>query len=582
MLGTERKSDGQQYAVRKSTFEMWMKRERPQQWQYYVDELPYGGPSMWLNYLWLDGDTYRETGGMVNCVVPVADRRCYFRTYLAAVVQNIPFELIDNFSDDTSPVYESTQHDGRMKLNALLGVIQPGDKVIYLGSGAQTVETAHVSTYAELKLVDPYLADRGILSTFPLDTEVVINDAYYEGFEVDQLRLVNVPRYFAKQEVVAEDDFLFILPGSSEARYTNDERFLSVFTLFLAKLISCRTRDEAAFFSLDTVLYRSAKNLAQVDSLGSRIELKNVTSLSGEEIPYRACALFLPFENYICGGVLHGKDYIVSEYREKPVEDDVASYMLQLLRGHDKKDITNKKKKKKNLKANNQTCGVQDDVDVDVVFFKEELKKYTAFAKLNWQLVRGLESVVVNVYPCEIRRKMLEKCYTLPFNGVTTPLMGVKELVPFIVSQFEDGDVVLHAYCGDGEYTTLLEAEAFKKNKKNISFIQHDSVDVRISKKKKFYSQLIEADWIILRHALHSRRVIENDLRTYNVLIVDFDVKTSRLDVEHIHELGLCKCGGQIDFSFGIHDMRGFEVRIRGATFGQFLCMRRRLRWDDG
>jgi len=347
MLQADKKSDGPQYAVRKTTFELWMKRNRPCQWEYYMNEQPYGGPSMWLNYLWLDGDKYREEGGIQHCVVPISDRRCYFRTYLAAVVQNVPFEMIDCYSDDTSPVYNANDHDGRVKLNSLLGVIQEGESVIYIGSGSETVESHHMAKIAEIKMIDPFLAKPGILSTFPLDADVVINDAYYEGFEEDQRRLGLVSRYFAKQVFVEEDDFLFILPGSSESRYTNDARFEHVFTLYLAKLISCRTRDEASFFSLDKVLSRVAKNLAYTDSLGSRLELKNVTSLTGEKVPFRACALFLPNTNLECGGIVHGKDYVVAEYRTRPVEQDVSSYLLRLLHGHDLKDVSNKKKKKK-------------------------------------------------------------------------------------------------------------------------------------------------------------------------------------------------------------------------------------------
>lgn len=352
MLHTDKKSDGLQYAVRKKSFEVWMKFNRPTQWEYYLNELPYGGPSMWLNYLWLDGDKYREDGGMQHCVVPISDRRCYFRTYLAAVVQNIPFETIDNFSDDTSPVYSPNGHDGRAKLNALLGVIQEGETVIYIGSGSETVESHHMAKINAIKMIDPYLAEPGLLSTYPIDADVVINDAYYEGFEEDQRRLSSANTYFAKQMYVDEKDYLFILPGSGESRYTNDTRFEHVFTLYLAKLISCRTRDEAAFFSLDKVLSRVAKNLAHTESLGSRLELKNVTSLTGEKVPFRACALFLPNVNFECGGIIHGKDYVVAEYRTKQVESDVADYLLRLMRGHDLKDVAGKKKKKKkkNLK----------------------------------------------------------------------------------------------------------------------------------------------------------------------------------------------------------------------------------------
>jgi len=216
-----------------------------------------------------------------------------------------------------------------------------------------------------------------------------------------------------------------------------------------------------------------------------------------------------------------------------------------------------------------------------VKFYREELKKYPALESLNWQMVRGLEYVEVETFPCNVRQKILEKNYTLPSNGVGLRLIGVKEFVPYIVNLFEDGQSVLHAFCGDGEYTLLLEEEAKRKGKE-IKFLQHDEVDIRISKNKQLYSVPVKADWLVIRHVLHSPRDICFNFDKYNVVVVDFDVKYARVEVDHIHELKLCTCRGQIEYRFGPESMRGFDMRIRGATFGQFLCLRRRLIWDDG
>jgi len=119
------KQHGLQRACKERWFLDWMRKERPDHFIEYETGLDYGHYSMWLMYLWQDGDAYSEEGIMKNCVVSLGDRRSYFRTAIQALVSNIPFDAVAEYSEDTTAVYKPSGHDGEWKLNMLVSLLSP-------------------------------------------------------------------------------------------------------------------------------------------------------------------------------------------------------------------------------------------------------------------------------------------------------------------------------------------------------------------------------------------------------------------------------------------------------------------------
>lgn len=551
MLTTEKGSNGPQYAVREQAFLEWFERTRPARYKEYVQQCECGGPAMWLNYLWLNGDTYVDSGYFKCCRVPIVDRRVYFRTFVQAVVQDIPFDAVDQFSEDTSPVYVPNDHDGRVKLNALLSVIEYGEDVVYIGSGPETVEINRMKEIATIELIDPFLAEPGTLLTYPIQGKTVINDAYYEGFEIDQLRLQEAPRYFAKKKQVAETDAYFVLPGSSEGRYTNDEAFKFVMFDYLAKLVGCRSRDEAITFALSKVVYAPVLRAARPKTMASRIEYANLETLEGEEVPFSALALFVPEPQVKCGGIVIAKKKIEELYREKPLREEHIEYLLRLL------------------------SQKESDKEEERKLYMEELVKYPVMRQMNWALVRGLKPLPEISINDDVREQFLDILYSEEKQGyLGRQVKGSTDFVD-LINKLTYGQRVLHMFCGDGQYTKEISRAASVHMKSKILLRQHDLEDNRIDKTKfNFQKDCEGADWLLFVNVLHRNDldIDMNGLRRFNILVIDYDCKRFRRDVSRIHEAGLCCAAFRPHFS--VHTLQDFQILSTNGSFGSFCAVR--------
>jgi len=221
-----------------------MEKNRSGMYEETLEHFSSGGYASWLCYLWMNPekgkDAYSDAGiGSVNeTPVPVVDARSYFRTALRCIVEDCGYD--DNFSEDCSPVRTTAFEDGRLKLSVLLGVAASLEKdILYIGSGVHTIEKQITDHFVDVKYVDIIeKTEFDTLLTVPMDRPVILNDAFYPGFEFDQRRIQVAEIYYAKQISVKDDDFMFILPGHSEIRYTNDKRFKNFFESIFSRLIT--------------------------------------------------------------------------------------------------------------------------------------------------------------------------------------------------------------------------------------------------------------------------------------------------------------------------------------------------------
>jgi len=516
-------------SIRHSDFLLWLKGYDNSLYNEYLDAELYGLWPSWLCYLWSDPEkglyaTSAELSqGVQSVVVTSADARIYCRTAIQCLLQHKSFDSveIEDFSIDSSPLQSSQWEDGELKLSTLIGVAASlKEPILYIGSGDFRPEQVEAAKEVEIKRVDVVYSEEKFdtLISVDLNYPVVINDAYYEGMEVDQRRLKNVKVYYAKKFLVEPTDFLFYLPGLDEPRYTNDKRFKDFIPYFLSHyMVGCATIQSIVldwyvkkipgiqrYLCLKSEKKKEMKNRLFLDVTGrvavnvkykeyALAAVEEVVNVDGRSYTYSAVRLFVA-ENGFSRGFLVDANEIL---RLTSINSKLKASICR----RTKNQVRNKVEKKTNNLV---------QVEKYQLIVVENDKKIVDLcpAKLNIARLRALITPVENFYHSEeqweriVASKQFVKKHKLInqqflWNTSRDSKLYKVENFSAHIDSIVGKKLLLDYECGDGLFSTFL----------TCNVCQYSEYDHRVSTNLNWSNNfsIVKPDFVLLRFILHKQ-----------------------------------------------------------------------------
>jgi len=550
MFSVERRNDGKQFLFRRQQFLEWFEEHNKSLYDSYCDDSRWGGYSSFICYLWCDpekGDlAYSDVSGTFadTMGVNVSDARCYYRTALRCIIEERKTFCVneDEYSNDTSPVMHATKHNGRLKLCALMGIaVSHSEDILYVGSGEITVEKELANKHVDVKCVDVVGdVEHSTLRIVEIDRPVVINDAYYEGFEEDQKRLSCASVYYAKRCKVATKDYLFVLPGMSESRYTNNAIFKTFMCDMLKLAVTAHTRDDAVItwlrrkFGYIELFLRSCG-----DGMGSRVITDVCGVGQGTKVKFKEVALFERFSIVEVDGVSYTKPFLVTYFRNHPLSKEFVQATRDFL---------------------------EKGGDLFSGSINRSLLRGSCY---DLPFVAGSERDIAKSY----LKKILPVSSTIPqhkWNASYRPwhfregdshgtLKSWRKEYSFVddIRMLIGNQVLLDYECGDGLFSLQ-----FKNS------VQYDHEDVRLDKSHDFGLDL-DYQWVLLRYVLHDQDDFNNILNMFsdkNIIVIEHDPRGYERELHEYYQLRCVENG----FSLGEYYNLGGPNFIRPSALKDF------------
>jgi len=528
-------SDSNRTFIRKRDFLAWMEKERPGMYDETLDHFATGGYASWLCYFWIDPEkgknAYSDAGvGIVNDIpVPVPDARSYFRTALRCIIENSGYD--ENFSEDTSPLFLNNFEDGRLKLSILLGVAASLQKdVLYIGSGSHTIEKQITDHFVDVKYVDIIdNTDFDTLISVPIDRPVVVNDAFYEGFELDQKRIGTAEIYYAKQHPVKESDYMFLLPGHREVRYTNDHRFKFFFDSVLSRILTSDNSYSVLkgwyTYNIPGIDRYFGINLAK---LSGRVTAERFATTENEAL-VPEILLFSNEDKCKVGDQIVNKHEVIRLVKENGFSEQFFDTAEKIIKLDSRVNtlaakiffFSKQNKEAKRLKCQTEQEVVIKELNLYVNFKFNSSQLRNATVTRNYQLTDS--EIIDKVYSKVDRKGWIARRTTTRYKH---RFKANKQFLATIQSYLKN-KTLLDYGCGDGTYTETMS-----------NVLYYDTVDSRLNNKTKWYDGTQQYDAVLFRYVLHHTREVDQLLeyaRGKMLFIIEHDPRGCEKDLHSLH-----------------------------------------------